>query len=116
MEWNEDDIRRLRNLMAHHDDIVGIPKLDLRVEGAEKAISAITRRVDTLSMTEEHAKDMERLRQTHMDEKFASLKRDICSIKDQIQSATRWFIFTVGGAVIVAVVGFAMNGGFKIPV
>ncbi|MEC5289358.1 MULTISPECIES: hypothetical protein [unclassified Aurantimonas] len=115
MNWDEDDIRRLRNLMAHHDDIVGIPKLDLRIEGVEKSISAITRRVDSLSMTEEHAKEMEVLRKTHMDEKFAGLKRDICSIKEQIQSATRWLIFTVGGAVIVAVVGFAMNGGFKIP-
>ncbi|MEC5291581.1 MULTISPECIES: hypothetical protein [unclassified Aurantimonas] len=115
MNWDEDDIRRLRSLMAHHDVIVGIPKLDTRIEGVEKSVSAITRRVDSLSMTEGHAKEMEVLRKTHMDEKFSSLKRDICSIKEQIQNATRWFIFTVGGAVIVAVVGFAMNGGFKIP-
>lgn len=115
MEWNEDDIRRLRDLMDHRDHIIALPKTVLRVEGNEKAISAITRRIDTLSMTEEHAKELEQLRKTHMDEKFASLKRDICSVKEQIQTAMRWLVFTIGGAVLVTIVGFAMNGGFKIP-
>lgn len=115
MEWNEDDLRRLRVLLDHRDHILDLPRNALRLEGTEKALSAITRRVDALSMTEEHAKQMEQLRKTHMDEKFASLKRDICDIKEQIRSATRWLLYVIGGSAITAIVGFAMQGGFKIP-
>lgn len=35
---------------------------------------------------------------------------------EEIKGSISWFVRLVGGAIILAVIAFLMNGGFKLPV
>lgn len=109
--WDADNIRRLEDLLRFRDDIAGLPKLSERVDGVEKAYSGLTRRVDMMSLTEEHLKDMDAVRQGHIDRQFAEIKEQLKCFQQRVERVAFWALAVIGTGVLAAAIRFVIAGG-----
>ena len=107
MQLDGEDIAHIRDILRHREHIVALPRFEDRVHRAEASIGAMTSRIDGIAVSAVHAKELASLQREHLDEKFATLTADIHRMKRGVTK----LLWTIGSAVIVVVVGFALRGG-----